>query len=55
MDRAAYERDGFTVLRGVFSSDEVAQVAAETDARLQRDELKAMTNRRVRWQSPSRW
>jgi ectoine hydroxylase-related dioxygenase (phytanoyl-CoA dioxygenase family) len=50
MDRAAYERDGYAILRGVFGRDEIARVAAETEGLLARDELKAMTNLRVRWQ-----
>jgi ectoine hydroxylase-related dioxygenase (phytanoyl-CoA dioxygenase family) len=50
VDRTAYERDGYVVLRGLFPVDEVAAVAAETKALLARDELKAMTNLRVRWQ-----
>jgi ectoine hydroxylase-related dioxygenase (phytanoyl-CoA dioxygenase family) len=48
--RADYERDGYVILRGVFSHDEVAAVAAETEGLLAREELKAMNNLRVRWQ-----
>jgi hypothetical protein len=50
VDRASYERDGYLVLRGLFPADEIAAVAAETDALLAREELKANTNLRVRWQ-----
>jgi ectoine hydroxylase-related dioxygenase (phytanoyl-CoA dioxygenase family) len=50
MDRSAYERDGYLVLRGVFDPAEVAAVATETEALLAREDLKAMTNLRVRWQ-----
>ncbi len=48
--KADFERDGYVVVRGVFSPDEVAAVSAETEALLLREELKANTNLRVRWQ-----
>lgn len=50
LSRERYEREGYVVVRGVFSTDEVAAVAAETEALLARDDLKAMTNLRIRWQ-----
>src|SRR5262245_51598763 len=50
LDRERFEREGYVVVRGVFSPGEVAQVAAETEALLARDDLQAMTNLRVRWQ-----
>jgi 2-aminoethylphosphonate dioxygenase len=50
IDRAEYERQGYVVVRGLFGADEIAAVAAETEALLAREELKAMTNLRVRWQ-----
>lgn len=46
----AYRRDGFLIRRGLFSAAEVHEVAAETDALLERKELMAQTNLRVRWQ-----
>jgi len=48
--RDAFARDGFVVVRALFTPDEIAAAAAETDALLLRDELKANTNLRVRWQ-----
>ncbi len=49
-EHAAYARDGFLILRRLFSVEEVAAVAAETDALLARADLKAQNNLRVRWQ-----
>jgi ectoine hydroxylase-related dioxygenase (phytanoyl-CoA dioxygenase family) len=46
----AYRRDGYLVRRAVFSADEVEAVAAETDALLERKDLMAQNNLRVRWQ-----
>jgi len=46
----SYKRDGYLVRRNVFSNAEVAAVAAETDALLERKELLAQNNLRVRWQ-----
>jgi hypothetical protein len=48
--REAFERDGYVVLRGLFSRQEIDAVAAETDALLSREDLKSNTNLRVRWQ-----
>jgi hypothetical protein len=49
-ERAAYARDGYLVRRAVFDAAEVGAVAEETDALLQRQELMAQNNLRVRWQ-----
>jgi hypothetical protein len=49
-ERAAYARDGYLVRRGVFRAAEIAAVAAETEALLERKALMAQTNLRVRWQ-----
>jgi ectoine hydroxylase-related dioxygenase (phytanoyl-CoA dioxygenase family) len=49
-DLDRYRKDGYLVVRGVFSAAEVAEVAAETDALLSRKELMAQSNLRVRWQ-----
>jgi ectoine hydroxylase-related dioxygenase (phytanoyl-CoA dioxygenase family) len=46
---AAYAREGYVIARGVFSAEEIAAAAAETEALLQRKELMAMSNLRVRW------
>jgi hypothetical protein len=45
-----YRKDGYLIVRGVFSADEVGAVAAETDALLSRKDLMAQSNLRVRWQ-----
>lgn len=45
-----YKRDGFLILRGVFSPSEIAELAAETTALLERKELMEQRNLRVRWQ-----
>ncbi|MDI1432458.1 phytanoyl-CoA dioxygenase family protein [Polyangium sorediatum] len=46
----SYQRDGYLVLRGLFSPSEVQEVAEETAALLERKELMAKNNLRVRWQ-----
>jgi hypothetical protein len=46
----AFERDGYVILRGLFSQEEIDAVAAETDGLLGREDLKSNTNLRVRWQ-----
>jgi hypothetical protein len=45
-----YERDGFLVVRGVFSPSEIAAVAAEADELLKRTDLIHTDNIRCRWQ-----
>jgi ectoine hydroxylase-related dioxygenase (phytanoyl-CoA dioxygenase family) len=45
-----YDRDGYLIVRGLFSADEVAEVSAECDALILREELKGRDNLRVRWQ-----
>src|SRR5215470_18667091 len=45
-----YERDGFLVVRGVFSPSEIAAVAAEADELLKRSDLIHTDNIRCRWQ-----
>lgn len=47
---SAYGRDGYLVLRNVFSPLEVQQVANETEALLERKDLMVQNNLRVRWQ-----
>lgn len=49
-EREAYHRDGYLVRRALFSPAEVAEVAEETAALLERTELMARSNLRVRWQ-----
>jgi len=44
----AYARDGYLVVRGLFSPAEVREVAQETAALLERKELMAQNNLRVR-------
>ncbi len=44
-----YDRDGFIILREVFSADEIACLAAEADALKQRKELIDVQNIRCRW------
>jgi ectoine hydroxylase-related dioxygenase (phytanoyl-CoA dioxygenase family) len=50
VDKDRYRETGFLILRGVFSADEVRDVAAETEALLARKELMDRQNLRVRWQ-----
>lgn len=47
---AAYARDGFLVLRGVFAADEIALLAAEADRLLEQKTLIQTSNLRCRWQ-----
>jgi ectoine hydroxylase-related dioxygenase (phytanoyl-CoA dioxygenase family) len=47
----AYGTDGYLVIRGVFSPDEVAAMAREADGLLEREGLRARNNIRVRWTS----
>jgi ectoine hydroxylase-related dioxygenase (phytanoyl-CoA dioxygenase family) len=47
--RAAYDRDGFAVLRGVFSPAEMAVAAMEAERLYGRDDLKHTNNIRCRW------
>jgi ectoine hydroxylase-related dioxygenase (phytanoyl-CoA dioxygenase family) len=49
LDRAAYTRDGYTVLRGVFAPAEVARLADEADHLRARGDLTSEKNLRVRW------
>ena len=46
---AAYDRDGFLIVRKVFDSDEIAALAAEAETLAQRKELIDMQNIRCRW------
>src|SRR5580698_4494606 len=46
-----YHEDGFLVLREVFSGGEMAELAKEADALMQRTELMDMNNIRCRWQN----
>jgi hypothetical protein len=46
----SFQNDGYQIFRNVFSREEIDSVAAETDSLLMREELKANTNLRVRWQ-----
>jgi ectoine hydroxylase-related dioxygenase (phytanoyl-CoA dioxygenase family) len=49
--RAAYDRDGYVVVRGLFGPAEMAEAAAEADALLTGYEhLKSVKNIRCRWQ-----
>jgi 2-aminoethylphosphonate dioxygenase len=48
--RAAYERDGFIVVRDLFEPEDMARASAEADALLQRHELISPRNLRCRWQ-----
>ncbi|WP_417377311.1 phytanoyl-CoA dioxygenase family protein [Gimesia maris] len=45
-----FHRDGFAIFRGVFSSDEIAQLAQEAASLLERSELIDSQNIRCRWQ-----
>lgn len=45
----AYDRDGFLVLRNVFSAEEVGALAAEAETLVQRRELIDTSNIRCRW------
>jgi hypothetical protein len=45
-----YERDGFLIVRGLFSPAEIAAVAAEADALLRLTDLMHSDNIRCRWQ-----
>jgi ectoine hydroxylase-related dioxygenase (phytanoyl-CoA dioxygenase family) len=47
----AYDRDGFVVLRGLFSSAEMAAAAAEANVLLRRNDLISVRNLRCRWQT----
>ncbi|HEX4608387.1 MAG TPA: phytanoyl-CoA dioxygenase family protein [Urbifossiella sp.] len=47
--KADYERDGFLVVRGVFSPVEMAVAAMEADRLYGRDDLKDTNNIRCRW------
>jgi 2-aminoethylphosphonate dioxygenase len=50
--RAAYDRDGFVVVRGLFGPAEMAEAAAEADWLLTRyDHLRSVRNLRCRWQT----
>jgi ectoine hydroxylase-related dioxygenase (phytanoyl-CoA dioxygenase family) len=48
--RAAYEADGYLVVRGLFDRDEIAEVAAEAAALAERSDLIDTRNLRCRWQ-----
>jgi hypothetical protein len=48
--RAGYERDGFLIVRGLFSVPEMALVALEASRLLERRELIDVKNIRCRWQ-----
>jgi hypothetical protein len=51
VDREAYVRDGFTVVRGLFGTAEIEHAAAEADALLERCRpLMSVRNIRCRWQ-----
>jgi 2-aminoethylphosphonate dioxygenase len=45
-----YDRDGFLIVRGLFSTEEIAAIAAEADELLQRADLIHSDNIRCRWQ-----
>jgi ectoine hydroxylase-related dioxygenase (phytanoyl-CoA dioxygenase family) len=50
--RAAYERDGFVVVRSLFGHEEMADATAEADGLLTKYEhLKSVMNLRCRWQN----
>jgi ectoine hydroxylase-related dioxygenase (phytanoyl-CoA dioxygenase family) len=49
--RAAYEEEGFVVVRGLFPEAEVAEAAREAEALLCRDDLISTRNLRCRWQT----
>jgi hypothetical protein len=46
-----YDRDGFLVVRGLFSTEEILAIAVEADRLLQRSDLIHTDNIRCRWQS----
>lgn len=48
--RASYEREGYLVLRGVFSRDEIAALSREADELLDRTDLISRQNLRCRFQ-----
>src|ERR1043166_5954541 len=48
--RRAYQRDGYLVVRGLFSPAEMAVAAMEAERLLGRDDLKHTDNTRCRWQ-----
>jgi ectoine hydroxylase-related dioxygenase (phytanoyl-CoA dioxygenase family) len=48
--RTQFQRDGYVVLRGLFSRDDLAAADRETHALLDREDLKDRNNLRVRWQ-----
>ena len=49
--RVAYQRDGYTIVRGLFTSDEIARAAAEADGLLERCRpIISVRNLRCRWQ-----
>ena len=48
---AAYHRDGFVTVRGMFSSGEIAELAAESDRLFARADLIDTENIRCRWQN----
>lgn len=51
-DRAAYECDGYVILRGLFAAEEIARAAAEADEVLERHrDLIDTRNIRCRWQT----
>lgn len=50
LDRDAYDRDGFAVVRGLFSADEIAELGREADRLLvERTDLIDPDNIRCRW------
>jgi ectoine hydroxylase-related dioxygenase (phytanoyl-CoA dioxygenase family) len=48
---ARYHADGFTVVRGVFAADRIAELEREAHRLLQRSDLIASDNIRCRWQN----
>src|SRR4051812_25974263 len=50
--RADYDRDGFVVVRSLFTQDEMAEASAEADRLLtERAHLRSVKNLRCRWQN----
>jgi ectoine hydroxylase-related dioxygenase (phytanoyl-CoA dioxygenase family) len=49
--RAAYERDGFFIVRALFTAGDMAAAAAEAEALLGRRDLISVRNLRCRWQN----
>jgi ectoine hydroxylase-related dioxygenase (phytanoyl-CoA dioxygenase family) len=49
--RAAYERDGYVVVRGLMPRDELERASAEAEALLGRHDLISTRNLRCRWQN----